>query len=67
MCLYRKTSLQERTVLRRAFSKWDVFEYFKDKLIYVRTNNVGRKQIFFLPSEIIDDRQATAVRRVAYR
>ena len=53
MCLYRKTSLHERTVLRRAFSKWDVFEYFKDKLIYVRTNSVGRKQIFFLPSEII--------------
>ena len=53
MCLYRKTSRQERTVLRRAFSKWDVFEYFKDELIYVRTNNVGQKQIFFLPSEIM--------------
>ncbi len=53
MCQYRNTSLQERTVLRRAFSKWDVFEYFKDKLLYVRTNNDGRKQIFVLPSEII--------------
>jgi ribosome biogenesis protein Nip4 len=53
MCLYRKTSRQERTVLRRAFSKWDVFEYFKDESIYVRTNKVGQKQIFFLPSEIM--------------
>ena len=60
MCLYRKTSLEERTVLRRAFSKWDVFEYFKDKVIYVRTNNVGRKQIFFLSSEIVmTDKQPT--------
>ena len=67
MCLYRKTSLHERTVLRRAFSKWDVFEYFKDKLIYVRTNNVGRKQIFFLPSEIIVTDKQPALRRVAYR
>ncbi len=53
MTPYRKISLHERTVLRQAFSKWDVFEYFKDKVLYVRTSNGDRKQIFFLPSEIM--------------
>lgn len=49
---YRKPSAQERTILRRSFSKWGVFEHFKDKLLLIRTNSDGKKQIFLSSSEI---------------
>lgn len=48
--MYRSPSPQECTVLRRAFSKWGVFEYLENKIFLVRIKDGTRKQIFLVTS-----------------
>jgi len=50
---YRSPSAQERTVLRRAFSKWGVFEFLENKIFLVRVGNERRKQIFLVATEVL--------------
>jgi 60S ribosome subunit biogenesis protein NIP7 len=51
---YRKPTELELTILRRSFSKWGVFEYFKNKLLAIRTRNDSKKQIFLLSTDVYD-------------
>ncbi len=51
---YRKPTDLELTILRRSFSKWGVFEYFKNKLLAIRTHGDGKRQIFLLATDVCD-------------
>ena len=59
--MYRKPNRKELTVLKRAFDKWGIFDFAKDKALVLndlRCNVV--KEVFLLSSSlesIIHDRQ----------
>jgi ribosome biogenesis protein Nip4 len=51
--MYRKPSRKEITTLNRAFNKWGVFDFFKDKSILIKeikTRNI--REVYFLSNEI---------------
>ena len=50
---YRIPTELELTVLRRSFSKWGVFEYFKNKSLAIRTRG-DKRQIFLLSAHVVD-------------
>jgi 60S ribosome subunit biogenesis protein NIP7 len=51
---YRKPTELELTILRQSFSKWGVFEYFKNKLLAIRTQGDDKRQIFLLSTDVGD-------------
>ena len=51
--MYRKATRQELTTLKRAFDKWGVFDFFKDKSILIneiKTLNI--REVHFLSNEM---------------
>jgi 60S ribosome subunit biogenesis protein NIP7 len=56
---YRKPTELELTILRRSFSKWGVFEYFKNRLLTIRTSTDGKRQIFLLSADVYDINQSS--------
>ena len=59
--MYRKPNRKELTVLKRAFDKWGIFDFTKDKALVLndlRSNSI--KEVFLLSSSlqsIINHRQ----------
>ena len=51
--MYRKPTRQELTTLKRAFDKWGVFEFFKDKSILIKEiKTLNIREVHFLSNEI---------------
>jgi 60S ribosome subunit biogenesis protein NIP7 len=51
--MYRKPTRQELTTLKRAFDKWGVFEFFKDKSILIKEiKTLTIREVHFLSNEI---------------
>jgi ribosome biogenesis protein Nip4 len=51
--MYRKLTRQELTTLRRAFDKWGIFDFFKDKSILIREiKNCNIREVYFLSNEM---------------
>src|SRR5919108_3627859 len=51
--MYRKPTRKELTILKRAFNKWGVFDFFKDKSILlkeIKSRNI--REVYFLSNEI---------------
>ena len=51
--MYRKLTRQELTTLKRAFDKWGVFDFFKDRSILIneiKTFNI--REVHFLSNEM---------------
>jgi ribosome biogenesis protein Nip4 len=51
--MYRRSTRQELTILNRAFNKWGVFDFFKNKSILIKeikTRNI--REVYFLSNEI---------------
>jgi ribosome biogenesis protein Nip4 len=51
--MYRRPTRQELTILNRAFNKWGVFDFFKNKSILIKeikTRNI--REVYFLSNEI---------------
>jgi ribosome biogenesis protein Nip4 len=51
--MYRKPTRKELTILKRAFNKWGVFDFFKDKSILlkeIKTRNI--REVYYLSNEI---------------
>ena len=51
--MYRLLTRQESTTLKRAFDKWGVFDFFKDKSILIKEiKNYNIREVYFLSNEI---------------
>ena len=51
--MYRKPTRHELTTLKRAFDKWGVFEFFKDKSILIKeTKSLTIREVHFLSNAI---------------
>jgi len=51
--MYRLLTRQELTTMKRAFNKWGVFDFFKDKSILIKeTKNCNIREVYFLSNEI---------------
>lgn len=49
--MFRKASRQELTVLRRAFDRWGIFGFFKEKSLLIKDNGVVR-EVYFLSTAL---------------
>ena len=48
--MYRKTTRQELTTLKRAFDRWGIFDYFKDKAVLIREEKNSKiREVYLLP------------------
>jgi 60S ribosome subunit biogenesis protein NIP7 len=51
--MYRILTRKELTILKRAFDKWGVFDFFKDKSILIKEiRNQNIREVYFLSNEI---------------
>jgi 60S ribosome subunit biogenesis protein NIP7 len=51
--MYRKPTRKELTILKRAFNKWGVFDFFKDKSILLKEINTRNiREVYYLSNEI---------------
>jgi 60S ribosome subunit biogenesis protein NIP7 len=51
--MYRILTRKELTTLKRAFDKWGVFDFFKDKFVLIKEiKNCNIREVYFLSSEI---------------
>jgi ribosome biogenesis protein Nip4 len=51
--MYRLLTRQELTTMNRAFDKWGVFDFFKDKSILINEiKNCNIREVYFLSNEI---------------
>jgi 60S ribosome subunit biogenesis protein NIP7 len=51
--MYRLLTRQELTTMKRAFDKWGVFDFFKDKSILINEiKNCNIREVYFLSNEI---------------
>lgn len=51
--MYRTLTRKELTTLKRAFDKWGVFDFFKDKFVLIKEiKNCNIREVYFLSSEI---------------
>jgi 60S ribosome subunit biogenesis protein NIP7 len=51
--MYRILTRKELTILKRAFDKWGVFDFFKDKSVLIKEiENCNIREVYFLSSEI---------------
>lgn len=51
--MYRILTRKELTTLKRAFDKWGVFDFFKDKSVLIKEiENCNIREVYFLSSEI---------------
>ncbi len=48
--MFRKASRQELTVLRRAFDRWGIFGFFKEKSLLIKYNGV--REVYFLSTAL---------------
>jgi 60S ribosome subunit biogenesis protein NIP7 len=49
--MFRKASRQELTALRRAFDRWGIFGFFKEKSLLIKDNGVVR-EVYFLSTAL---------------
>jgi 60S ribosome subunit biogenesis protein NIP7 len=48
--MYRKTTREELTTLKRAFDRWGIFDYFKDKVVLIKEEeNSKMREVYLLP------------------
>ncbi|HET7344479.1 MAG TPA: PUA domain-containing protein [Nitrososphaeraceae archaeon] len=48
--MYRKTTRQELTTLKRAFDRWGIFDYFKDKAVLIKEEKNSKiREVYLLP------------------
>jgi 60S ribosome subunit biogenesis protein NIP7 len=51
--MYRLLTRKELTTMKRAFDKWGVFDFFKDKSILIKEiENYNIREVYFLSNEI---------------
>ena len=48
--MYRKTTREELTTLKRAFDRWGIFDYIKDKVVLIKEEeNSKMREVYLLP------------------
>jgi 60S ribosome subunit biogenesis protein NIP7 len=50
--MFRKACRQELTILRRAFNKWGVFDFFIEKSILIKDGHDKTRKVYLLSSEL---------------
>lgn len=54
---YRKPTKHELTIIRRSFSKWGVFEYFRNKSLTIKTSCKKIRHLYLLSTDLIEIRR----------
>lgn len=50
--MFRKACRQELTILRRAFNKWGVFDFFMEKSLLIKEERHKSRKVYLLSSEL---------------
>lgn len=50
--MFRKAYRQEITVLRRAFDRWGIFGFFKEKSLLIKEEDHGVREVYFLSTAL---------------
>jgi len=50
--MFRKAGRQELTILRRAFNKWGIFDFFIEKSILIKEEPHKTRKVYLLSSEL---------------
>ena len=50
--MFRKANRQEITILKRAFDKWGVFDFFKEKSLLIKEEDHGVREVYLLSTAL---------------